>query len=308
MPEPDYAWLPKAELLDFDELERLAGVLAATGVGKVRLTGGEPLLRRDLATLVTKLAALGLSDLALTTNGVLLPQQGEALRAAGLKRVTVSIDTLQPDRFEHLTRRRELRRVVEGIRCGAALFDELKLDVVLMRGVNDDEIFPLLDFAADHNAELRFIEYMDVGGATRWTPAQVVSRADILDAVAQRGGVTALSGRGSAPAERFELPSGQIFGIIASTTTPFCSRCDRLRLTADGVMYSCLYAERGLDLKQPLRDGASDTELEALVASFWRQRRDRGAEQRVALPNRGVLVPVTALRRDPHREMHTRGG
>jgi cyclic pyranopterin phosphate synthase len=284
------------------------------GVDKVRLTGGEPLLRRDVADLVRMLASVdAIRDLAMTTNGVLLEEQAPALRAAGLHRVTVSLDTLRPDRFHALTRRNDHARVLRGIEgARAAGFSGTKLDTVVIRGINDDELIDLMEFARHFGAEIRFIEYMDVGGATRWSREQVVSRAEILERLADRyGSIEAIREESSAPAERFRLPDGTSFGIVASTTTPFCRTCDRSRLTADGTWYLCLYAQRGLDLRTPLRDGASREELKALIASTWRRRRDRGAEERKeleAIGVRGVLVQVEGLKQDPRLEMHTRGG
>jgi len=179
-----------------------------------------------------------------------------------------------------------------------------------MRGVNDDEVVDLIEFARSQDAELRFIEYMDVGGATGWSAEQVVSQREILEVLAARyGSIAPVSGGDtSAPAERFRLRDGTAFGIVASTSAPFCRSCDRSRLTADGTWFLCLYAERGTDLRDPLRSGASDAELADLIASTWRGRTDRGAEARLGLVNRAPLFQVEGLRADPHREMHTRGG
>jgi cyclic pyranopterin phosphate synthase len=310
MPEPDYVWLPRADLLTFEELTRLVDVAVGLGVDRVRLTGGEPLLRRHLPDLIRQLAGRpGLADLALTTNGVLLAPLAPALRAAGLHRLTVSLDTLRPDRFEALTRSREHPAVLSGIAAGAAAFGPIKLDTVVLRGVNDDEIVPLLEYARRVPAELRFIEYMDVGGATRWSAAQVVTRREILDRLAAHYGPIAPVGEhSSAPADRYRLPDGLTYGIIASTTAPFCADCDRARLTADGQLFTCLYARTGLDLRGPLRAGASDAELAALIAARWTDRRDRGAEERLATRDRAAFVTLDELRGTPHLEMHTRGG
>jgi cyclic pyranopterin phosphate synthase len=311
MPEETYAWLPRADLLTFEEVARLAGVFASLGVDRVRLTGGEPLLRAQLPALVELLAAdARIHDLAMTTNGVLLADQAVALRAAGMHRVTVSLDTLRADRFEELTRRDLHERVMRGIASlGTAGFTGTKLDSVVIRGRNDDELADLVDFARSVGAEVRFIEYMDVGGATHWSIDQVVSRDEILSRLADRfGAIEPVAGESSAPAERYRLADGTVFGIIASTTAPFCRTCDRSRLTADGLWYLCLYAPHGTDLREPLRAGASDAELAEIVRSIWAARRDRGAEVRAALPDRQTLVGIERLRRDPHLEMHTRGG
>ena len=311
MPEEEYVWLPREDVLTFEEMARLVEVFADLGVDKVRLTGGEPLLRRDVARLVRMLAAPGrLRDLAVTTNGILLAEQAAELRAAGLHRVTVSLDTLDPARFRALTRRDTHARVLEGIEAVARLgWPGLKLDTVVMRGVNDDELVALLEFARRAGAEVRFIEYMDVGGATQWSMDQVVSRAEMLERLARHyGPIEPVGSEPRAPADRFRLPDGLVFGIIASTTAPFCRACDRSRLTADGHWLLCLYALEGTDLRTPLRAGASREELAALIARGWRARADRGAEERLRHPERGPLVQIGQLRRDPRLEMHTRGG
>ena len=310
MPEAEYAWLPKADVLTFEEIDRLVGVFLALGVDKLRITGGEPLLRTHLPTLVAQLAAHpGVRDLAMTTNGILFAPAAAALKAAGLRRVTVSLDTLRRDRFVALARQDELTRTLTGIDTAAREFPGFKIDTVVIRGVNDDEIADLVAFARDRGAEIRFIEYMDVGGATGWSAAQVVSRAEILERVADAFGPIASAEKdAAAPADRFRLADGTPFGVIASTTVPFCRDCDRARLTADGVLYLCLYATRGLDLRGPLRAGASDADLAALITETWRARTDRGAESRLFVPDRRPLIPVSSLKRDPHLEMHTRGG
>jgi cyclic pyranopterin phosphate synthase len=311
MPEDDYSWLPRQDVLTFEEFSALVDVFLALGVDKIRLTGGEPLLRRDLDSLVRMLSRkTAIKDLALTTNGILLGDQIDALAAAGLGRITVSLDTLHVDRFKALTRVDALDKVHDGLAAAKRVFRRFKIDTVVIRGVNDDELSDLIEFARPLNAEVRFIEYMDVGGATRWSSERVVSRAEILATLAARyGSVEAISEHTSAPADRFALPDGATFGVISSTTAPFCADCDRGRLTADGTWYLCLYAAAGIDLRGPLRAGASATELGEIISSAWRGRRDRGAEDRLALGSRRAFVPVQdVLRRDPHLEMHTRGG
>jgi cyclic pyranopterin phosphate synthase len=309
MPEAEYTWLPRKDILDFEETARLVRLFVGLGVDRVRLTGGEPLLRRDLPVLVRLLAQIdGIRDLALTTNGVLLADQAEALRDAGLQRITVSLDTLTRETFTRLTRADELARVRGGLAAAARVFPGFKIDTVLVRGVNEHEIDALVDEANTLGAELRFIEYMDVGGATRWTPNQVIARTEILETLARRGAVAALPAECWAPADRFELPGGQVVGIIASTTAPFCRTCDRSRLTADGVWYLCLYAQSGLDLRDRLRRGASDGELAETLRRAWLARADRGAEERLAARDRQPLVSLSSLKKNPHLEMHTRGG
>lgn len=310
MPEAEYQWLPKADLLNFEEISRLVDVFIGHGVNKLRLTGGEPLLRRDLSSLVSMLAGKpGLDDLALTSNGILLADQIDALKAAGLRRVTVSLDTLRPDRFLALTRSDELPRVKSGIDAAARTFGQLKLDAVVIKGVNDDELVDLIEYGRGANAEVRFIEYMDVGGATHWSTADVMSRQQMLERLTEHyGAIAPVIEESSAPADRYTLPDGTVFGIISSTTEPFCAACDRSRLTADGMWYLCLYATRGIDVRAALRSGASTAELAEIIARGWTNRADRGAEDRLALGDRRAFVPIKALKQDPHLEMHTRGG
>jgi cyclic pyranopterin phosphate synthase len=311
MPEEEYVWLAREDILEFEEIGALVDVFADLGVDKIRLTGGEPLLRRNLPELVRLLAGKpAIRDLAMTTNGVLLAEHAPALKAAGLHRVTVSLDTLRPDRFAALTRRTTHERVLEGLQAvPRAGFTDTKVDTVVMRGINDDELVDLVEYCKRVPAEVRFIEYMDVGGATRWSMKDVVSRAEILLTLERRyGRIEPVAGESSAPAERYRLSDGTIFGVISSTTAPFCHQCDRSRLTADGMWYLCLYALQGIDLRGPLRHGASPEELKALVTGAWRGRTDRGAEERLARRERSPLVALSELRRDPHLEMHTRGG
>jgi len=311
MPEAEYAWLPREDILRFEEIGRLVEVFTRLGVDRVRLTGGEPLVRQNLAELVRILAGNPrVRDLAMTTNGVLLAESALRLREAGLHRLTVSLDTLRPARFRILTRTDALDKVFAGLDAAAdAGFASLKIDTVVLRDCNDDELLDLLAAGRRWGAEVRFIEYMDVGGATLWTRQSVVSRREILERVAERlGPAQPLVEHTSAPAERFRLSDGTVFGIIASTTTPFCRSCDRSRLTADGLWYLCLYASRGIDLRGPLRAGESLEGLTERLASVWRSRTDRGAEERLELADRAALLPTADLKRDPHLEMHTRGG
>ncbi len=312
MPEMDYVWLPRENILTFEETQAIVDAFTDAGVDRVRLTGGEPLLRKDLPELIALLAARpAIRDLALTTNGMLLAEQAQGLRSAGLHRLTVSLDTLRADRFRALTRFDGVDRVQAGLAAAStAGFADLKIDTVVIRGVNDDELIDLLAYARDAGAEIRFIEYMDVGGATRWSIADVVSRTEMLRVIGDAlGPVETIDEPGStAPADRFRLASGQTFGIISSTTEPFCRSCDRSRLTADGLWYRCLYARNGTDLRKLLRDGATRDDVRAMIESIWRQRTDRGAEVRLAAEGREALIPLEILQREPHLEMHTRGG
>ena len=312
MPEEEYVWLPRKDLLSFDETAFVVERFVALGVRKLRITGGEPLIRRHLPELVRLVSPVpGIEDIALTTNGLLLAGQAESLKASGLHRITVSLDTLRPDRFRTLTRRDGLQAVHEGIAAAtAAGLRPLKLDTVVIRGFNDDEAVDLFEFATGHGAEIRFIEYMDVGGATGWRPDLVFDAEAIRKVMARRyGGVEPVPVEDpTAPARRYRIPDGRVFGIIASVSEPFCRTCDRSRVTADGRWFRCLYAAEGLDLRTPLRSGATAAEMEALIASTWSGRVDRGAEERAALDRRTPLLAAGDLRKNPHLEMHTRGG
>lgn len=311
MPEDHYQWLPRQDILSFEELSRLVDLFLDQGVSRYRITGGEPLLRRDLPDLIAQLSKKpGVEDLALTTNGILLPQYAHALKEAGLHRLTISLDTLQPDLFKRLTRQDKLTETLEGVEAAAqAGFGSVKLNVVVMRGKNDTELPELLRFARERSMEVRFIEYMDVGGATQWEGEAVLSRAEILKRLGDTfGTIEALAGQGSSPAQRYRLEDGTHFGVIASTTAPFCQACDRARLTADGTLLSCLYAHQGLDLRRLLREGTPEADLAAILRDTWRRRKDQGAADRLREPLRGPLIPLPTLKKNPHLEMHTRGG
>ena len=313
MPEDEYAWLPRETLLSFEEINRLVEIFAECGVDKVRLTGGEPLLRRDLSTLIRLLRQQTLiHDIALTTNGILLDEQAESLYDAGLHRITVSLDTLKPDRFQALTKRDSFDRVLSGIaQVNTVGLTGLKIDTVVIKGFNDDELVELIEYGKSVRGEVRFIEYMDVGGANDWGMEKVFSQAEILQRLLQvYGPIEPIREKSSAPAQRFRLSDGTIFGIIPSTTMPFCVTCDRSRLTADGLWYLCLYAKHGLDLRELLRMKDEAT-IRTRIRSRWQSRIDRGAEERKALEassGRGQFIQIKELRQDPHLEMHARGG
>ncbi len=308
MPEESYLWLRRQMLLSFEELTRLAGIFHSIGVDRVRLTGGEPLLRRGLPQLIEQLKRLGLAEVALTTNGTLLADQQRDLFAAGLDRITVSLDAANPASFQEMAQRDDFESVIKGLSSVAGR-PGLKIDSVVMAGSNEDQVLPLLQVGREFGAEVRFIEYMDVGGATRWRADKVFSQAEILQLVsAVHGPITPLPARGSAPAQRFETEDGLVFGVIASVTQPFCRACDRARLTADGQLLTCLYSRVGKDLRSLLRGGSTDEEIRNTVGDIWRRRADRGAEERQALHQRGPLADVSELQENPHLEMHTRGG
>lgn len=279
---PDDYGLDAASRLSFDETERLVRGFVAIGVRKLRITGGEPLLRRRLPELIARLAAIdGLDDIALTTNGSLLAMQARALHAAGLHRVTVSLDTLDPAQFAALSGGRgDLAQVLHGIDAArAAGFARIKLNCVIQRGVNDDQALPLVAFAREHGHTLRFIEYMDVGTCNDWDPARVVPSAELRDAIHARWPLHALGPqyRGEvATRHAFDDGRGEI-GFVSSISAPFCGDCHRARVSADGRLYTCLFASEGTDLRPWLADDAAFAER---LAGLWRTRGDRYSELR----------------------------
>jgi GTP 3',8-cyclase len=286
MPLDDYPWVPMAQILTFDEIERLARLFVEAGVEKIRLTGGEPLLRANLEDLVARLAHLdGLRELALTTNGSLLADRVQALKDAGLKRVNVSIDTLDPEKFARIRRRGELDRVLDGLFAAQkAGLGPIKVNCVVERGVNEDDILPLVQFARENGFEARFIEYMDVGNANNWRSEKVVPKREIVERIAERFPLRELGREaGTAPAVDYEFLDGKgAVGVIASVTEPFCGTCTRARLTADGKLVTCLFSDVGRDLRAPLREGATDDELFRVIAGAWAKRTDRYSEERLA--------------------------
>ena len=274
MPEEGMEWLPRSEVLTFEELERLARLLVEVhGIRSIRLTGGEPTVRAHLPVLVSKLSALPV-DLSLTTNGATLDSAASGLAAAGLRRVNVSLDTLQPDRFAALTRRDQLPDVLRGIDAALdAGLAPVKVNVVVVRGVNDDEVLELARYGRDRGVTVRFIEWMPLDGGDVWTNEQVVTQAEIIEHIHAVFPLEPVA-RGSEPAERFRYLDGQgEVGVVPSVTRPFCEQCDRIRLTADGQLRSCLFSLEDHDLRTLLRTGASDEELsdaiEGCVRAKW---------------------------------------
>ncbi len=286
MPLDHYDWIGREQILTFEEILRVVRVFAGLGVTKLRVTGGEPLLRNDLDALVGMLAAVaGMEDLCLTTNGSLLAGKAVSLRKAGLARVTVSVDSLDPGTFRKMAQRGSVTDVLEGIAAAkAAGLDPIKLNAVVERGVNDHEIPDLLDYARATGCELRFIEYMDVGNVNQWSSDKLVTKSEILERVAMRYRFEpVVAHRGSAPSERFRFSDGGgTFGVIASVTEPFCGACTRARLTADGRLVTCLFSGQGHDLKAAMRNGATDDDLRETIAGIWRRRTDRFSEERLA--------------------------
>ena len=284
----DYEFLSKDQRLRFEEIERIARAFASLGVTKLRLTGGEPLLRRDLPELVRMLSRIPrIDDIAMTTNGVLLPKFAQALREAGLQRLTVSLDTLDADTFRTLSGGRgEVGEVLEGIAAAErAGFTQIKLNCVVMRGVNDSQVLDLIERFRGTGHIVRFIEYMDVGTVNHWRNESVVPSAELIDRIGVCWPLTALERNyRSEVAERYRFIDGAgEVGFISSVSQPFCGDCSRARLSADGKLYTCLFARAGHDLRAPLRAGASDEQLAELVSSRWSRRTDRYSEQRAEL-------------------------
>ncbi|MGB8649032.1 MAG: GTP 3',8-cyclase MoaA [Mycobacteriales bacterium] len=279
----DHAFLPRAELLSFEEIGRLVAVFAGLGVHKVRLTGGEPLLRRDLHRLVELVAATpGVDDIALTTNGSLLAAQAQALKDAGLHRVTVSLDSLDPATFQALGDTKvPLQTVLDGIDTAAALGLPVKLNTVLRRGVNDGHLLDLVAYARAAGHTLRVIEYMDVGTTNGWELSEVVPSAEVRATISAVHPLEPLGDEGTAERWRFADGAGEV-GFVSSVSKPFCGTCTRARITAVGELFTCLFATKGTDLRAVLRSGADDAQLREAVAGRWAGRDDRYSELRGA--------------------------
>ena len=269
MPPEGLDWLPSPDLLTDDEVVRLVALAVRLGIREIRFTGGEPLLRRGLVDIVRRTAALEpRPQLSLTTNGIGLARMAQALVDAGLDRVNVSLDTLRPEVFAQIARRDRIDDVLAGLAAAAAAgLRPVKVNAVLLRGINDDDALPLLDFCLEQGYELRFIEQMPLDAQHGWDRTQMVTADEILDRLTVRHSLAAMPGRGSEPAESFLVDGGPArVGIIASVTRPFCAACDRVRLTADGQIRNCLFAREESDLRGPMRAGATDAEL----AARWR--------------------------------------
>lgn len=271
MPEQGNEWLARTSILSLDEIERVARVAADAGITTFRLTGGEPLLRRDIVDVVRRLAGVtgpdGPARIAMTTNGIGLDRVLPELVDAGLGRLNISIDTLDRERFRELTRRDRLEDVLRGIAAAAASgLRPLKLNTVAMRGVNDGEIVELVEFAVAHGAQLRFIEQMPLDAGHTWRREEMVTREEILDALSSRWSLEPVAGRGGAPAETWRLDAGpHVVGVIASVTAPFCGACDRMRLTADGQLRNCLFSNDEYDLVPALRGEGDDATIERVL-------------------------------------------
>jgi cyclic pyranopterin phosphate synthase len=283
MPAEGLDWLPKPEMLTDEEIVRLVRVMVGLGVTSVRLTGGEPLLRRSLVDVVAGIAALEPRPrIAMTTNGIGLDRLAAPLAAAGLDRVNVSLDTVDRDHFARLTRRDRFEDVVAGLKAAAdAGLTPVKVNAVAMRGVNDADVPDLLQWCLDRGYELRFIEQMPLDAQHAWDRARMVPQAEILERLGERFRLMPVDERGSAPAELFLVDGGpETVGVIASVSAPFCGACDRVRLTADGQIRNCLFARSEVDLRGPLRAGASDAELgELVIAEMWAKKPGHGIDR-----------------------------
>ncbi len=295
MPLDQYEWISKKEILTFEEITRLATLFVGLGVEKIRLTGGEPLVRQNLDQLVAKVAAIsGLKDLCLTTNGALLAEKIDSLKAAGLKRINISLDTLDPEKFRRMTKRGDLEKVLEGIFAAKDHgLHPIKLNAVIERGVNDDDILELVEFSREHGLAIRFIEYMDVGNSNNWTSAKLVSKKEIIEKIHSRYALREIGrDQGSAPSVDYEFADGRgDIGVIASVTEPFCGSCTRLRLTADGKIVTCLFSQLGHDVKGLMRGGATDEEVRTFLSSIWQKRTDRYSDERLTALNSATYDP-----------------
>jgi cyclic pyranopterin phosphate synthase len=278
----DHRFLDRRELLTFEEIARVARVFVNAGVRKLRITGGEPLIRRDLERLIAQLAELD-ADLTLTTNGALLPQKAQLLADAGLRRVTVSLDALDDEKFRALNDVDfPVERVLDGIEAASAAGLPVKVNAVLKRGANDDQIVPMAAFFRERGHTLRFIEYMDVGHTNGWRLDDVVPAKEIVARLDEAFGIEPVEpGYRGEVARRYRYrDGGGEVGVIASVTQPFCGDCTRARLSAEGRLFTCLFAIRGTDLRAPIRSGASDEELETAIRGVWNVRKDRYSELR----------------------------
>jgi len=286
MPLEEYVWIDRKEILTFEEIDRLARLFAVLGVEKIRITGGEPLVRKDLHRLIGMLSGKeGIRDICLTTNASFLSEQLADLVASGLNRINVSIDTLDRDKFKKITKRGDLDRVLEGLFAAKESgLHPIKINAVIERGVNDDDIIPLVEFSREHGFSMRFIEYMDVGNANNWISDKIVSKKEILERINAKYPLREV-GRvdGTAPSVDYEFIDGiGDIGVIASVTEPFCSSCTRARLTADGKLVTCLFSNEGHDLKVLMRSGATDEQLIETISSIWSRRSDRYSDERLA--------------------------
>ena len=286
----EYEFFRREEILSFEEIARVVRIVKGLGVKKVRLTGGEPLLRRHLENLIGMIRE-EVDDVALTTNGFLLKEKLESLFFAGLKRITVSLPSLKDETLSKIVGRQvKVNEILEGIYKAIELGVKIKVNVCVVKGLNHQEILDFIKFFKPLGVEVRFIEFMDVGTVNGWSLDRVFSLGDILNVISERYKMEPLGrSKKGETAERFSLEDGYTFGIIASITQPFCKECNRLRLTADGKLLTCLFASEGYDLKSLLRGGAKDEEIRDFIITLWENRKDRYSEERLELLKRGQI-------------------
>jgi GTP 3',8-cyclase len=295
MPLEQYEWIHRREILTFEEITRLAQLFISLGVEEIRITGGEPLLRHGLDCLISRIAQLGgLKDLSLTTNASLLSEQASSLVKAGLNRINVSLDTINPHKFRTMTKRDDLANVLQGLLTVKSLgLDPIKINSVVQRGINDDDILRLVEFSRQNGFWIRFIEYMDVGNSNNWVSERMVSKKEILERIHAEFPLEEI-GRNdqSAPAVNYRFQDGiGNVGVIASVTEPFCEGCTRGRITADGKLVLCLFSDKSVDLKKLLREDAGDDDILEVIRSAWRGRTDRYSEERLEAINSGDYRP-----------------
>ncbi|HSW39117.1 MAG TPA: GTP 3',8-cyclase MoaA [Acidobacteriota bacterium] len=295
MPLDRYGWIDRREILTFEEITRLAGLLVGLGVEEIRITGGEPLLRHGLEALVRQLSGIGgLKNLSLTTNASHMSEQAGKLAAAGVQRVNVSLDTLNREKFRAITRLNDLPKVIEGLHAAKRHgMQPIKINSVIQRGVNDDDILELVEFSRQNGFWIRFIEFMDVGNSNNWVSEEMLSKKEMLEIIHARYPLEEIGRRDpSAPSVDYRFADGVgNIGVIASVTEPFCAGCARARLTADGRMVLCLFSEESIDLKTLLRTGADDQEILDVIRSAWKGRSDRYSEERLEAMNSGGYRP-----------------
>jgi len=300
---PDYPFLPQHKLLTFEEITRLARIFTSLGVGKIRITGGEPLMRRDLPALIRMLRQVdGVQDIAMTTNGSLLAKHAEALKAAGLDRVTVSLDSLDDERFGKINGRGyKVADVLAGIEAASQAGLGVKINMVVQREVNVDDILPMARYFREQGHILRFIEFMDVGNTNGWKLDQVVPSREIVEMIHEEMPLEPIDPNyyGEVASRYRYVGSEEEIGLISSVTQAFCSTCTRARLSAEGKMYNCLFASSGFDLREPLREGSDDAQIRELISGYWEQRQDRYSEER--------LLHTPGLTRDKVEMSHIGG-
>jgi cyclic pyranopterin phosphate synthase len=295
MPLDKYEWIDRSEILTFEEITRLSRLFIHLGVDEIRITGGEPLLRHNLEGLVAQLSALdGLKDLSLTTNASLLTEKASMLAKAGLRRINVSLDTIRPEKFLAMTRSNDLAAALEGILAAKRNgMDPVKINSVVQRGVNDEDVLELVEFSRQHGLWIRFIEYMDVGNSNNWVSEKILPKTEILEMIKARYPLKEIGRHDeSAPAVNYRLLDGTAnVGVIASVTEPFCAGCTRARLTADGKLVMCLFADKSFDLKKMMRLGADDEALLSAIRESWTNRADRYSEERLEAMSSGKYQP-----------------